>query len=114
MEKGAILKHLPDQATESLQRLSERLVQARRRRGWSQQKMAGLLLVGLNTYRRMEQGSPAIAIGFWLQAFFVLGTLKELDGLLLYDNDRLGAALSQRKRDARMGKPTIHDLADML
>ena len=114
MEKGVILKHLPDQATESLRRLAERLVQARRRRGWSQQKMAKLLLVGLNTYRRMEKGSPTIAVGFWLQAFFVLGTLKELDGLLLYDNDRLGAALSQRKRDARMGKPTINDIADML
>jgi DNA-binding XRE family transcriptional regulator len=114
MERSIVLQALPDQAMDTLLRLSRRLNQARRRRGWSQQKMATLLSVGLNTYRRMEQGNTAIAIGFWMQAFFVLGTLKELDGLLLYDNDRLGAAMSQRKSDQRMGKTTIDDLADSL
>lgn len=105
---------LPDQATETLTRLAARLRQARRRRGWSQEKMAHLISAGLNTYRRMEQGSPSVAVGFWLQAFLVLGTLQELNGLLLYDNDRLGAALSQRKQDRRMGKITIEDLAETL
>ena len=107
-------RSLSEQSTETLDRLASRLRQARRRRGWSQEKIAGLLSVGLNTYRRMEQGSPSVAVGVWIQAFFVLGTIRELDGLLLYDNDRLGVALSQQKRDRRMGKLTIDDLADSL
>lgn len=114
MAHSIVLHDFPDQAAEALLRLASRLRQARRRRGWSQEKMAHLLSVGLNTYRRMEQGSPSVAVGFWSQAFFVLGILKELDGLLLYDNDRLGAALSQRKRDRRMGETTIDDLAENL
>lgn len=114
MAQAFLSQSFSEHSVETLARLASRLRQARRRRGWSQEKMAGLLSVGLNTYRRMERGSPSVAVGSWVQTFFVLGTLPELDGLLLYDNDRLGAALSQRKRDRRMGKPTINDLADSL
>ena len=106
---------IPSSAEQPLIRLAGRLETARKRRRWTQQKMADLLGIGLNTYRRMESGSPGVSIGSWLHAFYLLGTLEEVDGLLLWDNDRLGAALARQKKAATRGKAeSLDDIADRL
>jgi len=106
---------IPSSAEQSLIRLAGRLENARKRRRWTQQKMADLLGIGLNTYRRMESGSPGVSIGSWLHALYLMGTLEEVDGLLLWDNDRLGAALARQKKAATRGKAeSLDDIADRL
>jgi DNA-binding XRE family transcriptional regulator len=103
---------------QTLRRLADRLRVARRRRRWTQQKMATLMGVGLNTYRRMEQGSPEVAMGTWLRVFEVLGMLHEFDGILLYDHDQIGAAMQRHyrdeKRDRRLGKLSIEEVAERI
>ena len=80
--------------------------------------MATLMGVGLNTYRRLEQGRPEVAVGIWLRIFEVLGMLREIDELLLYDHDRIGAAMQRHhqdeKRDRRKGIPSLEELAERL
>jgi len=46
---------------------------ARRRRRLTAQMMAERIGVSRQTYRRVEQGDPTVAIGTYLMALFVLG-----------------------------------------
>ena len=111
-------QYFSESVTRTLHGLAGRLRVARRRRRWTQQKMATLMGVGLNTYRRMEQGCPEVAMGTWLRVFEVLGMLREFDEILLYDHDQIGAAMQRHhqdvKRDHRMGKLSIEELAERI
>ncbi len=104
-------RKLPLRTQDTLRLLAGRLHRARKRRGWTQAKMANLLFVGLNTYRRMEKGDPSVSMGAWMQAFDVLGMLSEIDGLLRYDNDLIGASM---EKDRKRKRQDIDAVADSL
>ena len=102
-------------ATAALTGVAERLRRARMRRGWTQTQMSMFLMLGEATYRRIEKGSPAVAIGAWVSAFEQLGLLSEMDGLLLYDNDRIGASIEQSRKSVRRKKQlSLDELAERL
>lgn len=64
---------LPSRVRRSLVELGRGINIARRRRKLTAEMMAERLGVTRQTYRRVEQGEPTVAIGTYLMAMFVLG-----------------------------------------
>jgi transcriptional regulator with XRE-family HTH domain len=53
--------------------LGARLRVARLRRGWSEMELAERAGISRTTLKRIERGEPAVALGFALECFAVLG-----------------------------------------
>lgn len=73
---------LTDDEEEAVQRLGSRL---RRRRLMLEERQvtaAARLGVSLPTLRKLEQGSPTVAIGTWVRAIRLYGSLGDLESLL--------------------------------
>ena len=64
---------LPTQLRRSMVQLGRGINIARRRRTLTAAMMAERIGVGRQTYRRVEQGDPTVAMGTYLMAMFVLG-----------------------------------------
>ncbi len=71
----------PDEA-EALRRLGERLRRRRLRAGEPQVRAAARVGVSLPTYRKLEQGDPAVQVGHWVRALGLYGGLGDLALLL--------------------------------
>lgn len=90
-----------------LKDLGEHLQLARLRRKLSAEQMAERTGLGRKTIYNIEQGSPSVAIGSYLQVLFVLGLEKDLT--LLAAADPLGrklqdAGMITHKRAPRQAK----------
>ena len=82
----------PD-ALAAFQRLGERLLKARKLRGWSSQDTATRCGINRNTLRTLEQGKM-VNSGVLLKVLSQYHMLHELELLAQPDNDKLGQALS--------------------
>jgi transcriptional regulator with XRE-family HTH domain len=90
-----------------LQELGEQIQLARLRRKFSAEQMAERTALGRKTIYNIEQGSPSVAIGSYLQVLFVLGLEKDLT--MVAAADPLGrklqdAGILTRKRAPKQNK----------
>jgi transcriptional regulator with XRE-family HTH domain len=74
-----------------LKELGEQIQLARLRRKFSAEQIAERAGMGRKTVYNIEQGSPSVAIGNYLQVLFVLGLEKDL--AMVAANDPLGRKL---------------------
>ena len=74
-----------------LEELGSNIQLARLRRKFSSEQVAERAGIGRQTVYNIEQGSPAVAIGSYLQVLFVLGLEKDLS--MVAASDPLGRKL---------------------
>jgi transcriptional regulator with XRE-family HTH domain len=70
--------------------LGARLRRRRLLAGEPQARAASRIGVSVPTYRKLEQGDPAVQIGIWVRAIGLYGTLSDFDLLLpesLFDTE---------------------------
>ncbi len=70
-----------EEEAEALRELGNRLHACRKRRGDRQEDAAARCGVSTLTYQRMEAGLPGTAVGPWIRAVRLYGTLDHLPGL---------------------------------
>ena len=80
-KKSNSLTDLPPEAASALSRLGENLSLARVRRKESQRLWAARMGVSVPTLARMERGDPAVSIGIYATALWMIGRSSALDGL---------------------------------
>lgn len=97
---------LPLPVTRALQKLGHDLSLARRRRQLTQASMAERIQTSVATLRRLEKGDARISIGTIAQAFFVLGDLNKISGLLDTATDEIGLSLMNERLPQRVRRKT--------
>ena len=96
---------IPANVLKRLASVGNNIMIARKRRGFSQQHLADLVLVSRNTIRRLEKGDPGISFGILASTLWVLQLDTDLEMLAKPENDQLGLALSEPlKKRIRMKK----------
>nr|WP_315593132.1 helix-turn-helix transcriptional regulator [uncultured Cupriavidus sp.] len=93
---------LPTPVTRALVKLGHDLSLARRRRMLTQESMAERIQTSVATLRRLEKGDPRIPIGTIAQAFFVLGELNKITGMLDTTADDIGLTLMNEQLPQRV------------
>ena len=91
-----------DTEQEILTDLGQRLRARRLQRNEKQLSTAARIGVSAPTYRKMEQGDPSTALGYWVRAMRLLGdpdALRDTLPLSLFEQDK------PRQRAARPRKP---------
>lgn len=96
---------LPLTVERSLRQLGAGISLARRRRHWSQAMLAERIGASLPTVKRMEEGSPGIAIQHVARALHVFGELSKLEALLDSANDPVGLAMADQALPKRVRAP---------
>ena len=89
-KKPQALLSLPPQVQQVLRQLGEDLTIARKRRGESRRISAERIGVSEPTVDRMERGDPAVAIGIYATALWLMGRASEISQLASPEFD-LGA-----------------------
>jgi len=89
-KKPQALLSLPPQVQQVLRQLGEDLTIARKRRGESRRIWAERIGVSEPTVDRMERGDPAVAIGIYATALWLMGRASEISQLASPEFD-LGA-----------------------
>jgi transcriptional regulator with XRE-family HTH domain len=109
---------VPSQRVEAeLLKLGSDIAIARKRRRFTQQRLADGAGVSVATIRRLEKGDPCVSIGVLGMALLTLGERDRLASLLDMARDDTGLALSaltlpQRVREPKKKKPATRRLAD--
>ena len=96
-----------DDTTRALELIGIRLRDARVAKGDSQELFAKRLSVSIPTLREMERGSPAVAIGTWFAALWMLSRLDEIDTVLVTREsmfDQIKRDANVRRRAPRRGR----------
>ncbi len=93
---------LPTPVARALVKLGHDLSLARRRRMLTQESMAERIQTSVATLRRLEKGDPRIPIGTIAQAFFVLGELNKITGMLDTASDEIGLTLMNEQLPQRV------------
>ena len=93
---------IPSPVARALVKLGNDLSLARRRRRLTQASMAERIQTSVATLRRMEKGDPRIPIGVIAQAFFVLGELNKISGMLDTAADEIGLSLMNAQLPRRV------------
>lgn len=93
---------LPTPVARALVKLGHDLSLARRRRMLTQESMAERIQTSVATLRRLEKGDPRIPIGTIAQAFFVLGELSKITGMLDTASDDIGLSLMNEQLPQRV------------
>ena len=88
--------------TRALVKLGHDLSLARRRRMLTQESIAERIQTSVATLRRLEKGDPRIPIGVIAQAFFVLGDLNKITGMLDTASDNIGLTLMNEQLPQRV------------
>ncbi len=70
-----------EEECEALEELGTRLRACRKRRGDRQEDAAARCGVSTLTYQRMEAGFPGTAVGVWVRAVWLYGSLEQLSGI---------------------------------
>lgn len=81
--------------------LGQRLRETRIARGDTQAVFAERLGCSVVTIRAMEKGDPAVGVGWWAKAFWILNRTSELDGLLKQESLFVSYAGRKRQRGKR-------------
>lgn len=101
---------LSDEIMEKLKFLGMRLRQTRLNSGDTQERFAARLGISIPTLRGMENGDPAVKLGLWAKALWILDRLNDMDALLeqptsLFDQyERKQTYQDIMKRRASKGK----------
>jgi DNA-binding XRE family transcriptional regulator len=100
--KSAVLQNLPSSLRRSLSKLGADLSTARRKRHLTVAMMAERIGVAKSTYSRMESGDPAVALGAFAMALFVLGLGDRLNDLIDVRTDDLGLLTDEERLPKRV------------
>lgn len=95
---------LPQQVSEYLTQLGQRIRIARIRRDWSVAVLAEKAQINRNTVTAIEQGKPGVALGGVVTVLWALGLDQSLHTVADVDADLHGKALEAAKRPMRAGK----------
>lgn len=95
---------LPQQVTDQIVTLGQRIRLARIRRGWSVQILSSKAGVNRNTLTALELGKPGTAVGVCFAVLWALGLETSLDAVADPDTDEHGKALEATRRPKRAGK----------
>ena len=93
---------LPPAVRRSLAKFGQDLANARRKRPLTMAMMAERTGVAPNTYRRVEKGDPAVALGAYAMALFVLGFGGALEDLVDARRDEVGLQLDEERLPKRV------------
>lgn len=93
---------LPPPTRRALSKLGQDVANARRRRHFTLAMMAERMGVAPNTYRRVEQGDPSVAVGAYAMALFVLGFGCALGDLIDARRDEVGQQLDEARLPKRV------------
>jgi transcriptional regulator with XRE-family HTH domain len=89
MGKNPLALHtLPPAAAQALHALGENLAVARLRRRESQREWAGRLGCSVPTLIRLERGDPAVGVGLYATALWLIGRVSGLPALAAPVDDR--------------------------
>lgn len=97
--------NMPLPVSRAMTRLGHNLSLIRRRRNMSQDMLAERIDASVNTVRRMEEGSPGIALQHFVRALQVFGELEKLNQLFDTSQDYVGLVLMDEKLPQRVRKP---------
>ncbi len=97
-----IYKILPQPVQRGLKKLARDIAQARRRRRMTEVMMAERLGVARSTYQRLEDGDPAMGIGVYAMALFVLGLNAPFADLADAAQDEQGLLLDAERLPKRV------------
>lgn len=96
------IKALPPILKERLVTLGKNIEIARKRRGFSQEYLAGLALVNRNTISRLEKGDPGVSIALVATVLWILQLDENINNLAHPDQDRVGLSLSRTSLKKRI------------
>jgi len=88
-------------AESALRQMGENIKTARLRRGESEELAAQRTGVSRMTWRRLEQGSPKVALGLFFEAMTIYGFEAQLFDLAAPDLDTEGQAQDAARRPQR-------------
>jgi transcriptional regulator with XRE-family HTH domain len=100
--RSALYDLLPPAVRRSLSKFGQDLANARRKRRLTIAMMAERMGVAPNTYRRLEKGDPAVAMGAYAMALFVLGLGGALGDLADVRRDEVGLQLDEERLPKRV------------
>ena len=93
---------LPPGLRRSLSKFGTDLARARRKRHLTAAMMAERIGVAKSTYTRIEKGDPAVAMGAYAMALFVLGFGEALGDLVDARRDEEGLILDEERLPKRV------------
>lgn len=93
---------LPPAVRRALAKFGQDISNARRKRHLTIAMMAERMGVSPNTYRRVEKGDPAVAMGASAMALFVLGFGNNLGDLIDAKRDEVGLQLDEERLPQRV------------
>jgi transcriptional regulator with XRE-family HTH domain len=93
---------LPSGLRRSLSKFGKDLARARRKRRLTAAMVAERIGVAKSTYARMEKGDPAVAMGAYAMALFVLGFGDALGDLVDVRKDEHGLILDEERLPQRV------------
>ncbi len=93
---------LPPTVRRALSKFGQDIANARRKRHLTIAMMAERMGVAPNTYRRVERGDPAVAMGAYAMALFVLGFGNALGDLIDARRDEVGLQLDEERLPQRV------------
>jgi len=100
--RSALLKLIPSTERRSLLKFGRDIANARRKRRLTIAMMAERMGVAPNTYRRVEQGDPTVAMGAYAMALFVLGFGGALGEVADVRRDEVGLQLDEERLPQRV------------
>lgn len=100
--RSAIHDLLPPGVRRSLSKFGTDLARARRKRHLTVAMMAERIGVAKSTYTRIEKGDPAVAMGAYAMALFVLGFGEALGDLVDARRDDEGLILDEERLPKRV------------
>jgi transcriptional regulator with XRE-family HTH domain len=89
-------------AQRAMQKLGKDVAIARRRRGFSQQRLADGASIGVATVRRLEAGDPGVSIGNLLMILVALGETNRLADMLDIAKDDIGLLMETNRLPQRI------------
>ena len=93
---------LPPAVRRALTKFGQDIANARRKRHLTIAMMAERMGVAPNTYRGVERGDPAVAMGAYAMALFVLGLGSPLGDLIDARRDEVGLQLDEERLPQRV------------
>jgi transcriptional regulator with XRE-family HTH domain len=100
--RSAIHDVLPAGLRRSLSKFGHDLAVARRKRGLTIRMMAERTGLAVSTYARLEKGDPAVGMGAYAMALFVLGFGGALGNLTDAGRDEEGLLLDEERLPKRV------------
>ncbi len=100
--RSALQDILPPGLRRSMLKFGADLARARRKRQLTMEMMAERIGVAKSTYARIEKGDPAVAMGAYAMALFVLGFGGALGDLVDARRDEVGLMMDEERLPKRV------------